>query len=290
MSDTVLLLDADIFCFQIASSVEQEIDWGDDLWTLHSDLAEAKAKMEDTVQYLMRKLEADEVILCFTDGENFRKKVYPDYKGNRKDVRKPLAYKELVACCKETYETFTRPNLEADDVMGILATWPKFRPGKKKVIVSEDKDLKTIGGAWLFNPKKDDEPRYNDPDEAFRYFLEQTLTGDTTDGYPGCPGIGADTAKELLANPYGWEQYEHVFKSGPRKDQAEMRWRKREVTDLWEAIVDQFLKAGLSEEAALQQARCARILHASDYNFKTKEPILWTPARAPKNASNSSTS
>lgn len=287
MSDTVLLLDADIFCFQTASSVEQEIHWGDDLWTLHSDLAEAKAKVDDTVQYLKRKLDASEVILCFTDGENFRKKVYPAYKDNRKGVRKPLAYKELVAYCKETYETFTRPNLEADDVMGILATWPKFRPGMKKVIVSEDKDLKTIAGAWLFNPKKDDEPVFNEPEEAFRYFLEQTLTGDTTDGYPGCPGIGADTAKELLANPYGWEQYEHVFKSGPRKGESEMKWRKREVASVWEAIVDQFVKAGLNEAAALQQARCARILHASDYNFKLKEPKLWLP---PNSGSVSSTS
>lgn len=258
---TVLLLDADIFCYQVTSSVEKEIDWGDDLWTLHSDLAEAKERMENEVSAMKEKLEADEVILCFTDGENFRKRVYPLYKGNRKGVRKPLAYRALVDHCKETYETFTRPNLEADDVMGILATWPKFRPGAQKVIVSEDKDLRTIGGAWLFNPAKHEQPVLNDPREAYLYFLEQTLTGDPTDGYPGCPGIGQVKARKAL-------------------DEAE------EGTE-WDAVVKLYEKAGLSEEVALQMARCARILHHSDYDFKRKEPKLWLP---PKNASKSTTS
>lgn len=258
---TVLLLDADIFCFQIASSVEQEIDWGDDLWTLHSDQQEAQARMEDVVTSLTKKLDADEVILCFTDGENFRKKVYPQYKAKRKDVRKPLAYRSLVDHCKATYETFTRPTLEADDVMGILATWPKFRPGAKKVIVSEDKDLKTIGGAWLYNPAKHDEPVLNDPRESYLYFLEQTLTGDVTDGYPGCPGIGPAKAQKAL--------------------------EKADEGAEWAAVVALYLKAGLSEEVALQQARCARILHHTDYDFKKKEPKLWLP---PKSVSASTTS
>lgn len=273
----VLLLDADIFCFQVASAVEKEIDWGDDLWTLHSDFNEARERLDATVANLKEELDAEEVILCFTDGENFRKSVLPSYKSNRKGTRKPLAYRELVAYCQETYPTYTRPTLEADDVMGILATWPAFRPGKRKIIVSEDKDLKTIAGAWLYNPAKDSKPHLNDPTEAALYHLEQTLSGDATDGYGGCPNIGADTAKELLANPHGWEQYEHTFKSGPRKDQVELRWRKREVGSLWEAIVDHYKKAGLNEAVALQMARCARILHASDYDFKNKEPILWTP-------------
>lgn len=273
----VLLLDADIFCFQIASAAEKEIDWGDDLWTLHSELGESKDNLHAVVGNLQEKLEAEEVLLCFTDDINFRKTVYPEYKGNRKKVRKPLAYKALVEYAKDTFETFTRPGLEADDVMGILATHKGFRPGKRPIIVSEDKDLKTIAGAWLFNPAKHDKPVFNEPEEAYRYFLEQVLTGDTTDGYPGCPGVGPETAKEILANPFGWEQYEHTYASGPRKGQAEMKWRKCEVSSQWEAIVSHYKKAGLNEDVAITQARCARILHASDYDFTRKEPILWTP-------------
>lgn len=277
MSNNVLLLDADIFCFQIASAVEKEIDWGDDLWTLHSDLSDARERLDATVDSLKAELEAEEVILCFTDGENFRKSVLPTYKDNRKNTRKPVAYKALVDYAKEAYPTYTRPTLEADDVMGILATWPAFRPGKRKIIVSEDKDMKTIAGAWLYNPAKDHAPHLTSPQDAERYHLEQTLTGDTTDGYSGCPGVGPEAAREILDAPFGWERYEHTFKSGPRKGTSETRWRRREVATVWEAIVDHYVKAGLSEAVALQNARCARILHASDYNFATKEPILWSP-------------
>lgn len=277
MQPTVALLDGDIFVFQIASAVEKEIDWGNDLWTLHSDFNDARERLESVVEGIREKLNAEEVILCFTDTVNFRKDVLPTYKSNRKNTRKPLAYRALVDYCKENYPTYERPTLEADDVMGILATWPAFRPGTRKVIVSADKDMKTIAGAWLYNPDKDDEPHLNDPEEAFRYFMEQTLTGDTTDGYGGCPGVGPESAQEILEAPFGWEQYEHTFKSGPRKGQTEMKWRRCEVGSLWEAIVSHYVKAGLSEAVALQNARCARILHATDYNFKDKTPILWNP-------------
>jgi 5'-3' exonuclease len=283
---TILLMDADIFAFQVASSVESEVDWGDDLWTLDSDLGEAIETFRSRIKSVQIDLDADQVLLCFTGSKNFRKAVYPGYKLNRAPKRKPLVYKALVAHCKEHYDAITIEGLEADDVMGIIATSDSYYPDMKKVIVSEDKDLKTIGGAWLYNPKKDTKPTFNEPQEAYRYFLEQTLTGDPTDGYGGCPGIGADTAKALLEEPHGWELYEHTFKSGPRKDTSELRWRKREVESVWQAIVDHYIKAGLCEEAALQQARCARILHASDFDHTTKEPILWLP---PKTASTSST-
>lgn len=33
----------------------------------------------------------------------------------------------------------------------------------------------------------------------------------------------------------------------------------------------------ITEEDALVQARCARILHADDWDFEKSEVILWTP-------------
>ena len=38
-----------------------------------------------------------------------------------------------------------------------------------------------------------------------------------------------------------------------------------------------YVEAGLTDAHALTQARVARILRASDYNFKERTPILWTP-------------
>jgi DNA polymerase-1 len=75
------------------------------------------------------------------------------------------------------------------------------------------------------------------------------MTGDTTDNYKGCPGIGAVKAKALFE------------KSGAN----------------WNTVVEAFRKAGLTEEDALVQARVAYILRGWDYNPKSREIKLWLP-------------
>jgi DNA polymerase-1 len=42
-------------------------------------------------------------------------------------------------------------------------------------------------------------------------------------------------------------------------------------------VVDAYLKAGLTEEDALMNARMARILRAEDWDFENNEVKLWTP-------------
>lgn len=246
-----LLIDGDVIAYTAASAVEQEYDWGDDLWTLHSDLNEAKVKTRDSIGSLVTRLSADHVVLAFSDTVNFRKSFFPDYKSNRKAKRKPLALKELKEWMGEQYETWVRPGLEGDDVLGILSTHPKMFPGEK-IIVSIDKDFKTVPG-YFFNPDKDTQPQFFDERTADYWHMMQTLMGDATDGYPGCPGIGPKTAEKLLSDP-----------DGP---------------DWWTTVVGTYEKKGLTEEDALTQARCARILRYSDYDFKNKEPILWHPAQ-----------
>jgi DNA polymerase-1 len=48
-------------------------------------------------------------------------------------------------------------------------------------------------------------------------------------------------------------------------------------TPTWETVVKAFEKAGQTEEDALVQARLARILRASDYNFEFGQPNMWSP-------------
>ena len=45
----------------------------------------------------------------------------------------------------------------------------------------------------------------------------------------------------------------------------------------WQHVLKAYAKAGLSEEEALTQARVARICRSNDYDFKTKQVILWSP-------------
>ena len=46
--------------------------------------------------------------------------------------------------------------------------------------------------------------------------------------------------------------------------------------NLWGVVKDCFKQQGLTENDALIQARLARILRNTDYDFKKKQPILWS--------------
>jgi len=246
MTQRKLLIDADLLCHMQTAAAEHPFRWESDLWTLHSDPNEAMASTTQHIERLMKDLEADSVELAWNDleGGNFRKDLDPLYKGNRADTRKPLAFKEVRDWLMQEFSSWARPGLEGDDVLGILATHPKLAKAEEKIIVSGDKDLLTIPGL------------HHSPDglievseeEADYNFLHQTLTGDKTDGYPGCPGIGPKTADAKLAERCDWDKVVAVYES-----------------------------KGLGETEALHQARLARILRASDYDFKAKAPILWSP-------------
>ena len=46
--------------------------------------------------------------------------------------------------------------------------------------------------------------------------------------------------------------------------------------NLWNVVKTCFKEQGLTEDDALIQARLARILRNTDYDFKKKQPILWS--------------
>ena len=245
MSNLKLLIDADITAYQATAGAEQEYEWDDDIWTIYTDLKEAKESFNYTVDKLRKETKIDEYTLCFSDSTNFRKAIYPEYKGLRK-TRKPVGYTELKRWAMETHPSFYKPTLEADDCLGILAT--KF-PGKV-VIATMDKDLLTIPGTvYKSKPDGTAEMINVSEKEADYNFLMQALTGDTTDNYKGCPGIGPKRAEALF-----------------KKHGA-----------VWKTVEDAYLAAGLTKEDALVNARMARILRASDYDFDKQEVILWTP-------------
>lgn len=246
-----ILIDGDMFAFIACSSVEREIDWGNNVWTLHADLEEAKAHFIDKLNYcietaLMHKMyNGDfEVIFCLSDVKNFRKKVLPTYKANRIGKRKPVCYKGMIDWIKDTYYTVTKEGLEADDCMGIIATMEENK--YNSIIISGDKDMKCLP-AYVYNFISDEFFCITE-EEADYWFYFQTLTGDSTDNYSGCPGIGKVNAERILR-----------------------------VNPTWEAVVSTYTKKGLTESDAIEQARVARILRASDFVFKTGKVKLWTP-------------
>lgn len=277
MKKRLLLLDGDIFAYNAAIVAEQEDEIGDDgMVVLWSDWKTALRVAQEKITLLQDRLKADEVVFCLTDKTNWRKNVLPTYKSNRKSVRKPVALHRLRKELSEHYPTELWEGLEADDVMGILATREDYRPDCQKIIVSEDKDLRTIP-ATVFNPAKDSRPVNVSRADADLWFYAQAIGGDATDGYGGCPNIGTPTALSHLEELSGYERYTHTFKSGKRKGLTEDRWRKVTMPDYWSVAKSLYERAGLSEEYAIQQAQVARILRDEDYDRETQQPILWRP-------------
>ncbi|CAB4139389.1 exonuclease [uncultured Caudovirales phage] len=250
MTAPTLLLDADILAYQFSSMAETPIKWDERLWTLHADEDEAYDNLQDRIQQLKDSLGGGDVVVCLSDSHNFRKDVLPTYKSNRKDVRKPLVLSALKERMTKDYRTFVRPSLEADDVLGILATGRAI-PGEK-LVVTIDKDLRSVPCQFMDLRYLTNPPVTVDVDEADRWHMRQTLTGDTVDGYAGCPGIGPKRAEGILEGATS-------------------------VAEMWQRVVEVYAKAGLSEADALIQARVARILRSCDYDFQNKQPKLWNP-------------
>jgi DNA polymerase-1 len=254
MAHRILLVDADVLIYQCASAAEVATEWEPGYWTWHCEFDKVVDAVDANIEELLDTLNAQEVKLCLTDSEeNFRKRVLPTYKGNRANVKKPLVLKPIRQWLIDERGAYLRPNLEGDDVMGILATWSKLKG--EKIIVSIDKDMKTVPGLY-----------YRDADtgiveipehEADYWHLYQTLIGDQTDGYKGCPGVGPKAAEKILGYP---------------GDQLALGMQIQ-----WSAVVKAYEKKGLGEDEALTQARVARILRATDYDFQNRSPILWSP-------------
>lgn len=261
-SQRTALIDADTLVYAAATANEYEVQWDDDNWSLWAEFPAAVATLEDRIAEIREKLDCTDVVMALTDYTNpWRKRVMPTYKANRAKlgVRKPVVHRPLREYLHQEYRTYQRPGLEGDDILGILVTHPSIVPGEK-IVVSIDKDMKTLPGLHinLMETKGVEADswwpfvREVTVEEADHFHYVQTLTGDRTDGYPGCPGIGPVKAEKILDGARGAE---------------------------WDAIVAAYRKAGLSEDVALANARVARILRHNEYDFKKQEVILWEPPK-----------
>lgn len=238
MANTVLI-DADILAFQVATAAETPTQFPDDIWVLWADGKQAIQSVDDGINAIMTMTSAADYRLCLTGKNNFRYRVSDTYKSNRSGKRKPMILSYLRDYMLDKHDAIQYDTLEGDDVIGILATG-EFKDNH--IIYSADKDLKTVTG----NHYDDGFERFIEPHEAERYFYAQVLTGDTTDGYKGCPSVGPVKADRIL-----------------------------DADPSWSSVVEAYEKAGLTEQDAIVQARQAYILHAKDW--VNNKVVLWNP-------------
>lgn len=270
MHARMALIDADILVYEAAHSCQQNIEWDPGEISKYADLEDAIDCLDAAIAMIEHKVEADKSVLALTDGareKNFRRSVWPAYKCHREskpgssDDGRPLLYQALRQYARENYEVFQKEGIEGDDTLGILATADLDWLPLERIICSVDKDLDNVPGTH-FNWRKPEKGVYWVTErEADRNFMLQTLMGDATDGYPGIPGIGPKKAEKILnAAEAGCLEYA----LSPQR-----LW--------WEAVDATYEFAGFDKAYLISQARCARILRASDWDTVNQRPILWTP-------------
>ena len=150
----------------------------------------------------------DKMIVIFDAArENFRNKIYPEYKANRGQAPDDLI--PQFPLIRECVKSFNIPQLEiegfeADD---LIATYVRLAEKDKieTIIVSSDKDLMQLvsKNVTMLDPMKNKRIEIKDVEEKFgvkpnKVIFIQALTGDKIDNIPGAPGIGPKTASQLI--------------------------------------------------------------------------------------------
>jgi len=240
-----LLIDADWLLYVACAASEQDIRWSTDVHTLHSEPVDVLAFLQGKICQYQRQTEHDDLIMCLSDYPSFRATLYPDYKRNRFGKRKPLALQASRKALTDMYPSKVIPNLEGDDVMGLLMTDGSI---EDPIMVAIDKDMRTIPGKLLVS----NELVNTTQEEADYNWMKQALTGDQADNYPGVKGCGPKTAEKILG-------------------------KVTSVPDLWTVVHAAYIKAGETYATALVHAQLARILRHGDYDYSSSTVKLWEP-------------
>jgi len=237
-----LLIDADYIVYKSCAANETEVDYGEDVIVVTSNFSEVMEMINRELNKIASDLGCfDDSILYFSSPDNFRKRIDPEYKGHR-NRKKPCGYRRAINALKETHTVVVMDGVEADDAIGIKATSEEGH-----IICSPDKDMRQIPGS-LYDLTQD--VVTITPEMGRRWHFVQTMAGDQTDGYSGIPGIGVKRAEALLD--------------------------AKGVS--WETVVSAFAEKGLDEDSALMNARLAKILQVTDYDFTHQKPRLWSPS------------
>lgn len=173
----------------------------------------------------MGKFKGYSVVAALDSGsETFRKKKFPAYKANRKEVDPDL--KSQFKFINDMLDALNiprlvKPGFEADDIIASIVC---NNPDSQIVIISSDKDLTQLikeGRVILYDGMKDKfidsaavKEKFGVEPEKMQDFL--SLTGDSSDNIPGLPGVGPKTGA-LLLNEFGTidELYKNIDKLKP---------------------------------------------------------------------------
>lgn len=155
----------------------------------------------------------DRLVLCWEGGNNFRKRIYSEYKANRRPTGTRIGSSridEFKQFLRMVYANAVAPGFEADDVIASLVD--KYKNKERIIIWSNDKDLlqliqenvivikdyMELNRSYKWNTKTVQQ-KFNGlfPCELPIYYA---LSGDACDNIPGAPRIRKPTLQQAIVN------------------------------------------------------------------------------------------
>lgn len=194
---TIALIDGDILTFRIAFSTETEPE--------HIALV----RMDNYIEEILFGSQASEYEIFLTGSNNFRKKLYPAYKANRRKTPRPKHLQALRQHLIDVEGAVVSDGQEADDELGIRQT-------HETVICSIDKDLKQISGRHYDFVRQ--VHTLVTPQQGDRFLWTQILTGDATDNVKGIYGIGPAKAEQILGECSTRDEYAQAVLAAYQKE------------------------------------------------------------------------
>ena len=176
----ILYTDADLVAYRCAASVSEDAP---------QDIALARC---DTLMRELLHSTGCEQYCGFLTGSNFRYKINPEYKANRKDMVRPKWLEDCRRFLVSEWNCIVTNECEADDYLGIY----QDKVNNTSIIASLDKDLLMIPGKhynWLHQEFID-----VSPEEGLKTFYKQMLIGDKSDNIIGVYGIGKVKANKII--------------------------------------------------------------------------------------------
>ena len=165
----------------------------------------------NTLNEIITKEQPTHIGVAFDHGKTFRNEAFPEYKAQREET--PEDIKRSVPIIKQLLEAWHIPCLqvdgfEADDVIGTLSM-KSGKMGVETYMLTPDKDYGQLvrDNIFQFRPRHGGGYEKMGPKEVCaKYGIENTdqiidllaLMGDSSDNFPGCPGVGEKTAVKLI--------------------------------------------------------------------------------------------
>lgn len=173
-----VLIDGDIVAYRCAASVQD-----------YESIEICYHRITELINQIMYNTSADSHEVWLSGPDNFRYKIYPEYKANRKDMKRPAHLEDCKAFLVTAFDAKLPTIWEADDMLG-------YYQSNDTVIATIDKDLLMVPGKHHNWVKAID--REVTPLDGLKHFYKQMLIGDRSDNIIGVNKIGEVKAGRII--------------------------------------------------------------------------------------------